>query len=84
MIVTVCWVMACRAVLFELVISRPNSRDSLATLLGIEVARVDFAAWSVFDFETNGFSESLTRVLEDALVLVMKFAEPWESCLLKR
>ena len=71
--------------LFELVISRPNSRDSLATTLGMEPPRVDLGALIVFDyFEISGFSDSLTRVLEEALVLVIKLAEPWESCLLKR
>jgi len=49
MIFTVYWLTACIAVLFELVISRPNSRVSFAMNLGIDPARV-VKAMSVFDF----------------------------------
>lgn len=64
MIWTVWCVTVIMAVLFEPVISRPNSRDSFGTHFGMEPARVDFAATIVFDFDIIEFSDRRTRVLD--------------------
>ena len=81
MMCTVWWATVCNAVLLEPVISRPNSRDSLATTFGMEPARVDLAPTIVFDFAISEFSDRRARVLLDAFVFVRKLFEPCESCL---